>query len=298
MRLRPLPVAALLLAVPLRAHPGVGIVLDAEGNLFYTDLKQVWRIAPDGTRSLAVADVHSHELCLDGAGHLYGEHLWYEGERRNRWGHRVWRRSPDGRIETVLPPTEGFLQDYSFVRDAAGTHYWLDREGGRIRKRLADGRVLDHARIALRDGRWMTAAADGTLFLVDATDLLRVDPQGQVAILVKDLQQPRLTNFYRYDRHALMGLWLDRSGNVYVAGFADREVKRVDPLGRVSVAARTAPGWGPTGGLFAPDGALWILEGSVTGAVRVRRIAPGGAVRAWPRPGEGVRRSERNEVER
>ena len=37
-----------------------------------------------------------HELCLDARGNLYGEHLWYEGERTNEWGHYVWRRAPDG----------------------------------------------------------------------------------------------------------------------------------------------------------------------------------------------------------
>jgi len=30
------------------AHPGIGIVKDSKGNIFYTDLKQVWKISPDG----------------------------------------------------------------------------------------------------------------------------------------------------------------------------------------------------------------------------------------------------------
>src|SRR5262249_6723135 len=95
-----------LLAAPALAHPGGGIVVDGGGNIFYTDLKQVWKIAPDGRKSVAVPNVHTHELCLDSGGNLFGEHLWYEGEATNRWGHRVWRLTPEGRLENVIPPTE------------------------------------------------------------------------------------------------------------------------------------------------------------------------------------------------
>ena len=63
-----------------QAHPGVGIVQNSRGTVFYTDLKQVWKITPNGEKSVAVPNVHSHELCLDADDNLYGEHLWYEGE--------------------------------------------------------------------------------------------------------------------------------------------------------------------------------------------------------------------------
>src|SRR5262245_49664858 len=94
------------------AHPGVGIVEDSRGNVYFTDLKQVWRIAPDGRMSLAVPAVHTHELCLDGDDALYGEHLWGEG---GLWRHRVWRLSRDGKLDDVVPQREGLLSDYSFV---------------------------------------------------------------------------------------------------------------------------------------------------------------------------------------
>src|SRR5262245_59205077 len=78
------------LAAPALAHPGVGIVINSKGTVFYTDLVQVWRIATDGNRSVAVPNVHTHELYIDAHDNLYGEHLWYEGPSTNRWGHRVW----------------------------------------------------------------------------------------------------------------------------------------------------------------------------------------------------------------
>src|SRR5687768_16174030 len=93
-------------AVPARAHPGVGIVMDRQGYVFYTDLQHVWRIAPNGGKSIAVRDVHTHELSMDGAGNLFGEDSEYLGG--DRWRTRVWRRAPDGRMTDVIPWTDGF----------------------------------------------------------------------------------------------------------------------------------------------------------------------------------------------
>ena len=39
--------------LPVQGHPGVGIVMDRHGNVFYTDLVQVWMITPDGRQSVA-----------------------------------------------------------------------------------------------------------------------------------------------------------------------------------------------------------------------------------------------------
>lgn len=260
------------------AHPPVGIVRDASGSVFYSDLARVWRIAPDGTRSVAVDGVHSHELALDPDGTLYGEHLWYEGEATDRWGHRVWRRRSDGAVETVIPPTAGFLSDYSFVRDAAGTMYWAERgETTTIRKRPRDGSVALHASGPFRDLGWMIAAPDGTLFVVDRNDLLRVDPDGSIHPLARGaLVQRALGQVQVDDRHAVYGLWLGSAGEIYVAVYAGRAVVRVDRSGEISTVARSRWPWSPVGGLCAPDGTTWILESSITNAVRVRRIAADG----------------------
>src|SRR5262245_58374851 len=110
----------LLLSGAAPAHPGVGIAQDSRGNVYFTDLKQVWKIAPDGQQSVAVAGIHTHELCLDAQDNLYGEHLWYEGDATKKWGHRVWRRAADGSVSDVIAARDGFLKDYSFVRDRAG----------------------------------------------------------------------------------------------------------------------------------------------------------------------------------
>ena len=130
-------------AAAAEAHPGVGIVQDRRGNVFFTDLKQVWRITADGKISIWVPDVHTHELCLDAEGNLYGEHLWGEG---GGWRHRVWCMRRDGTLINLTSARQGLLRDYGFVRDGAGNVYWADRsEKTTIRKRSPDGKIATHA---------------------------------------------------------------------------------------------------------------------------------------------------------
>ena len=80
----------LLVSLIVKAHPGIGIVKDSKGNIYYTDLKQVWKISLDGSKKVVVNDVHTHELYIDPQDNLFGEHLWYNGEAANTWGHYVW----------------------------------------------------------------------------------------------------------------------------------------------------------------------------------------------------------------
>src|SRR5215831_15591660 len=67
------------------AHPAIGVVMDATGAVYYTDTAQVWRIGPDGAKSIVVPNVHTHELWLDHEGNLFGVHeMGGDG-----WSHRV-----------------------------------------------------------------------------------------------------------------------------------------------------------------------------------------------------------------
>src|SRR5574341_836477 len=102
----------LLLTPSVSAHPGIGLVMDSRGNVFYTDLKQVWKISPEGKKSIAVHNVHTHELYIDADDCLYGEQLWSEDGATNKWRHYVWKLHTDGTLEQVIKPREGFRVNY------------------------------------------------------------------------------------------------------------------------------------------------------------------------------------------
>jgi hypothetical protein len=252
------------------AHPSVSVVIDSRGNVYYSDLVQIWRVAPDGARSIAVPRVHSHELYVDASDTLYGENVWYNGETLNTWGNSVWKRTSDGRVSFIHPPRAGFNEDTSFVRDAAGNQYFAIHDKNEIRRRSLDGRVVTMARGSFKDIRWMTVTPNGIVYLIDSIDLVRVAPDGRITTIARNLSSHALVGD---DRHRVQGLWLDRVGNIYVAASADRVVKRVTPAGRVDVVARSTFPWSPSGGAVAANGDLWILEYSITNQQRVRKVA-------------------------
>ena len=252
-------------------HPPVSVVVDAGGNAYYSDLDQVWKVTPGGAKSVAVPHVHTHELYLDAQGNLFGEHVWYEGERTDKWGHYVWRRSPDGRVGKVIPNREGFLQNYGFVRDAAGNMYFASNDRKQVRKRAPNGTISEVAR-GLTNIRWMIASADGTLHLIDGSDLVRIPPNGAPKRVARNLGDPSFLRVHVSKQHAVMGLWTDRTGNVYAAVYGEGKVKRIAPDGKVTVIAESSGTWSPVGGAFASNGDLLLLECTLTNQVRLRRI--------------------------
>jgi hypothetical protein len=272
----------LLLALPLRpasAHPGVGIVRDRQGNVFYTDLVHVWRITPDGQKSIAVRDVHTHELAVDSLGNVYGEDNRYlgSGEGDDRYRHRIWRLSPDGRVVDVEPWRAGFWREYGFVRDRAGTMYWIQCPARRcsIYGRTADPPATSVVAVPGRFNHqinWMAASVTeaGVLYVVDGSALRRLDASGRVTTVAPSIGTQ------------LMGLWPTAAGDVYVAVYEARAVVRVRVAdGHLTTVARSPAPWAPSGVLLAPDGQLWVLEYSTSNEARVRRIAPDGTVRVF-----------------
>lgn len=262
--------SALLAALSATAHPSVAVVIDSENNVYYSDLAQVWRVAPDGTKTVAVPNVHTHELYLDAHDNLFGEHLWYEGDATKKWGHYVWKRAASGRVSIVKPRTEGFLTNYSFVRDAAGNMYFADTGRGQIRRIAPDGKNTLVAG-ELKQMHWLHATPGGTVYTIDGADLVRVR-NGHVTRFARDIMKRSVRRPYVELRHAVMGIWTDGAENVYLADFAGGEVKRVTQAGVMTTFASSTLPWSPTGGAFARNGDLWVLETTLTNQVRVRKV--------------------------
>jgi hypothetical protein len=287
--LRRLLISIVVLSAAALAHPSVSIVIDSKGNVFYSDLEQVWRLDPQGNKTVAVAKVHTHELWLDSSDALYGEHLWYTGPQdgSGKWFHRIWKRTADGRISDVVPAREGFRTDFSFVRDAAGNGYMAADgvEAAPKFVRLIDvsghSRVLAGGSSGQRDGkgdaagfaniRWMCVGQDGNLYLVDDGSVRRVTRDGVVTTLARNVSEHSRLNVTVDHRHDLMGLTADAAGNVYVAVYGARQIKKIGADGNVTVFDRSTLPWSPTG-IALSGKTAFVLEYADPLAVRVRRL--------------------------
>jgi streptogramin lyase len=252
-------------------HPGIGIVQDSKGNIFYTDLQQVWQISASGKKSLAVKNVHTHELYLDAKDNLFGEDVRYEGELTDKYHHRLWKRSPSGTVTDLFGERPGFPEDYGLVRDRQGNHYWIanDAKRNKLKKRDPQGRI----QVIPTDrplGRlsWLALSPDGNLlYAVSDNGLISIDRKGKTEALLHEPEP---------NRSMLFGIWPAADGTVYVAYYSQNAIKKVKKSGEVTILARSEKPWAPTGLVMSLDKTLWVLEYSTSNQARVRKIAPNG----------------------
>lgn len=263
-----------LISFAIAAHPGIGIVKDSKGNIYYTDLKQVWKISLDGSKTTVVKGVHTHELYIDENDNLYGEHLWYNGESKDTWGHYLWCLKNNGELMKEIKPTEGFLTNYSFVRDSSGNMYWVERfTTSRIMKKSKRGEITK-----LIEGKfgfigWLACAKDGSLYFTESNKLHSVSPDGQLKMLAENIGS-KSTDFSMMGRnYDSYGIWTDPADNIYLAMIDSKNVIRIGKDGRAETVINTNSTWTICSGLFDNNGDLWVLENSVINEVRARKIA-------------------------
>lgn len=269
---------ALAASSGIYAHPGIGIVENSKGEIFFTDLKQVWKISTQGDLTVAVPAVHTHELFLDADGNLYGEHLWYTGDARNTWAHYVWKLSSRGALTKVIPDREGFLENYSFVRDHFGRMYWADRssECQKVARRNADNTITHLGNQCFHNIRKMEVLPDGAVVLVDFQDLKKVDTRGQVKTVATRIANKKWTTANADNQNSVMGIWADKKGNLYAAVSSARVIKRFGLSGQEEIAFRSTIPWAPSGGMVDSRERLWVLEYDPLNAVRVICVLPNG----------------------
>ena len=274
----------LVIANSALAHPGSGIAVDREGQVYFTQTngKGTWKISPKGELTL-ISAVRDHWLDIDLEGRF---------SRSNLKGFE--RITPDGAKPTIL--SNG---DYPFTVNRDGNIYSAVWKPGRLEiNRLSpDGKVsvvqLDGATNAAIGGiTGMASGADGSLFVTDGSMLLKVTMPGRVSIVVAkvmvsdcldDLPASHLRGVPAGP--FLRGLAVDSEGAVYAAATRCRAVLKITPDGKVTPIMRAIAPWSPTGVAVA-DGVVYAQEYDFPEAgpqqyeqkPRVRRIERDGKV--------------------
>lgn len=254
------------------ADPGVGIVIDSKGNVFYTDLSQVWMIKPDGSKTIAVPNVHTHELYINKNDELFGEHLWYDESKKNPWAHYLWRRNADGSIIRIKDTTAGFAEWTSFVRDDAGNSYLVEKGiPSNFWKIDSTGtKLLLGSKSFAEIGR-LHLNQKGILFFSNKDDLYCIPPGDSIELVAENVGEPGLFEKVSSGSHTILNIWSDTKKNSYIA--TGSVIKKIDQRRLVTTVYKSTEGWNPASGLVTPNGDFWVMEYNKANEVRVNKIS-------------------------
>jgi hypothetical protein len=257
--------AAVLAASSAFAHPGSGIVVDREGQVYFTDTGVgVWKIGLRGRMTRHQGPAY-HFMTID---------------PRRRLSQRHMPRGSGGELPVVGPdPTLIFSSDFPVTVGSDGAFYYPQPEGTdrvRIMRVATAGRpevfaTLPPATEVGPDGKarsvpWihsLAAGPDGSLYYAEMAAVRRIARDGTVSLVAGDIKVPDCVRppGARDERlgPALRGLDVTPDGTVYVAASGCSAVLKVAPDGPVSVVLRAWDAWTPTGVTIAGDD-LYVLE--------------------------------------
>jgi hypothetical protein len=271
-------------AAPVAAHPSVSLVVTPDGLVYFSDLRRIWVLDPDGSFRVAVPGVHTHEIWLGPDGSVYGEDVQNEGET---YRSRTWRLTPDGRLEDVAGWRPGHPRDigYSLAAPAGDGLYWALGPGGTLRLIDEAGDAQASVRLGTEpvSPSWVVPDPAGPI-VVRGGAVLRVSQDGRTEVLADGLIERTETFSFVHDRHALMKPWTGPDGAIYVPVYSGQEVVRLAGPAPPSVVLRSTGDWSPVGGTFTADGTLWVLEWSTDNHPRLRRIEASGDERLFGPP--------------
>jgi sugar lactone lactonase YvrE len=285
-------------AAKAQAHPSWGIIVDHQGQVYFSDLKTVWKVDAQGKLSLfrASGDRHTHDLNIDEAGNLYGADNSYEPATK-RFFSSIWKMTPAGDFSYLLAPTDNPPEGVSIWRDRDGNTYHATNFPGQeilVLQRTPGGdiKVLVGSNSAVRDYHQgvpysiggMAFGADGALYFAHGANVSKVTMSGTLTTLARDLKVENASGNRAgaVSPARLLGLAVDAQGSVFVADHDNRRVLKIAPDGQSTTVLRAEELWFPTG-VALRGGDLYILESGQTPAyksigTRVRKLSSDGRV--------------------
>lgn len=277
---------AAMLTDPAAAHPSRGIVVAADGTVFFSDLVTIRAIYPGGRVQVLRAndEGHTHVLALAADGTVWGDLSIYNSAR-STYREAIWRMLPNGSLTYRYGPRTGPERGEGLLRDRRGCTWHADRtapDGPALVHRKCPGRAVERLFGSRNDDRAFTPvlvndvsgsalAADGGFVFRDRGTIRRIAPDGSASVIARGRASE---NF---------GIALGSEGRVLVAEHAARRVVVVAPGRKARTLTVSAAPWAPTGVAWR-NSTLYVLEAEDYAAgrperMRVRRITTDGGDR-------------------
>lgn len=273
-------ILSLLMPLSIHAHPGIGLVYDGESTIYYTDLVHIWKMdTQSGEASIFLENIHSHELWLDIDGSLYGEHYWYD-ESNQVFKHYIWMATTDGELTKISDTIVGENDHFSFIRENQYTSYSFSPFNSDFQfiKEISDSIKVFIATTLTNPG-WMYLAQDSSIILSNRTSdnanqILSINlSNGNTKTLADNITISKLPFSFLDDSHQVFGIWQDDQANIYVALYGGRQVVRIDHEMNQETVLESSFFWSPVNGVFDSNNDLWLMEASLRGKVRVRKVS-------------------------
>lgn len=249
---------ALLLTVPLKAHPAWGIAVDKDKNVYFADIFHnggtVWKLTDKGQLIALLKNFHAHNVSLDKDGNLYSAH----GEGT----HRLVKILLDGKTSETLisekDETKFFGGNATFSKNGnvyfgIGKYIWKYKKDGEPVKfnphKLEWNQTVfvdENEDIYVPD----IGVGNGTIFKLSADGKVEKIAED----LISKLNRPK-------DKHndVLLGIAKDKDGAIYVAEKAGRRIVKILKNGKTETFYTSEENWLPTGITFS-DGETYIRE--------------------------------------
>jgi hypothetical protein len=247
------------------AHPGSGIVVDSEGQVFFADTGAgVWKIDLHGELA-RVPGPALHWMTIDHAG---------------KFNQKLLSSVPRGGVSVAgTNPTLILSGDFPVTIGSDGAFYFPEAgrdERVRIMRLTDSGKSDVFAPLPAStetdpDGKpvkaqWihgLAAGPDRSLYYTEQRNVRRIAPDGTVALVAGDITVPGCVRppVAKEERlgPALRGLAVASDGIIYVAASACSAILKIAKDGNVSVVLRSSDAWSPTGvAIFRED--LFVLE--------------------------------------
>ena len=249
------------------AHPASGIVVDAQGRVYFVYSRHgVRRIDSSGQPTNIHEDNGGHWLALDAAGAF--------SRVRPKEFERI---TPDGVIPGLIFASGGAPlvvgSDGNLYYGSNGSQEESFPPGAMTVARLsASGHqeifapALRQMLAELKDGiTGLASGPDGSIYVATWKGIVVLNRDGSIArvvhpVVVSDCDSdPADHNPANASSPLLRGLGVDSTGNVYVAATSCHRVVKITPQGQVTSILKSERPWSPTGVAVRGDD-IYVLE--------------------------------------
>jgi hypothetical protein len=236
------------------AHPGSGIVVDKNGQVYFTDTgKGVWKIDADGKLSY-IPGSRFHWMTIDPMGYFAGSPKSF-----GQYFERVTAQQSK--------PALIMCSDFPLVVGMDGNIYYAHtrRDAAKIIRRSPDGKesVLAAGKI-FEFVNGIAVGPDSTIYITESSDpdastVRKISKNGMVSVIATFTGKIRNNAPLETTPAYCRGLFVDATGTIYVSATGNRSVLKITPDGKQSIILEEQGPWMPTG-VAVYKGEIYVLE--------------------------------------